>query len=72
MEHLIASIPKNTAEEIDVALTMFRNRQLVDMRVYFTDQRSGKRVPTKKGITFSPKILPPLIEALQRAALNLD
>ena len=72
MEQLVACIPKNGVEDIEVALTMFKNRQLVAVRVYFTDARTGKRVPTKKGITFSPQILTPLIDALQHAALELD
>lgn len=72
MEKHIATIEKNVAEEIRVALTEFKDHQLVDLRVYATNGATGERVPTKKGLTVKPALLAPLIEALQRAALELE
>ena len=65
-------ITKNAAEEIRVALTEFKDHQLVDLRVYATNGATGERVPTKKGLTVKPALLASLIEALQRAALELE
>ncbi len=72
MEKHITSIEKNAAEEIRVALTEFKDHQLVDLRVYATNGASGERVPTRKGLTVKPALLAALISALQQAALELE
>ena len=63
--HPIATITKNSREEIHVALTKFKNHQLVDIRV-FADNGS-EHVATKKGISIAVQRLPELIQALQGA-----
>ena len=71
MKKHITSIEKNAAEEIRVALTEFKDHQLVDLRVYAINGASGERVPTKKGLTVKPALLTPLIEALRTAEAEL-
>ena len=71
MEKHITSIEKNAAEEIRVALTEFKDHQLVDLRVYATNGASGEQVPTKKGLTVKPALLTSLIEALRAAEAEL-
>jgi hypothetical protein len=64
---VVATLPKNSREEVRVSLTSYRGHQLVDVRVYAGDA-DAERVPTPKGLALRPSFLPPLIEAL-RAAL---
>ena len=62
-------IPKNSAEDVRVALTEFNGHDLVDVRI-FTDFRAGAaqvRGPTKNGVSLNVTALPALIEALGRA-----
>ena len=64
--HLIATVPKNSREEVRVALSEFRGAAFVDLRI-FADMGHEDRSPTKKGIAIKPASLPALIEALQAA-----
>src|SRR6266576_1763830 len=59
---------KNMAEEIRVGLSEFNGHDLVNLRVW-ADPRSGgtERIPTKAGIACNVRLLPELIEALQKA-----
>lgn len=64
---VIATLRKNAAEDVRVALTEYRGHPLVDLRIFAEYQSTGEVGPTKKGLTFSPSMLPGLIEALQAA-----
>lgn len=66
---LIATVPKNSREEIRVGLSEFKGQRLVDVRVYAGDAGS-ERTPTKKGIAAKVERLPELIAALQAAAIE--
>ena len=49
----------------------FDDTYYVDVREFY-DAEDGKRLPTKKGITFSPKVLEQVIEGLVQVQNNLD
>ena len=49
-DSLITKMEKNSQEEIRFTLQEYRGTDLIDIRVYF-DPGSGKRKPTKKGIS---------------------
>lgn len=70
MEKLIATIRKNTREEVRVALSEFTkdgNRfDMVSARVYF-DDGAGQSKPGKNGLNVQVKILPELVAALRDA-----
>lgn len=62
----IATIEKNSREEIRVFLDDWRGYDLVSLRVFFR-RKNGEPLPTKKGITFDVKLLPNIIDALDAA-----
>ena len=64
----LATIRKNTAEEIRIELTQFNGHDLLNVRVW-TDPRNGgsERIPTRAGIACRVALLPEIIEALQQA-----
>ena len=65
----IATIEKNTREDVRVGLDVWRGKNLVDVRT-FSDRsgdRVGDRYATKKGVTLRIEKLPSLIAALQQA-----
>ena len=50
MDELIAQFEKNATEVVRVTLAEFHGRQLIDLRVYYTDDK-GEYRPTRKGIS---------------------
>jgi hypothetical protein len=66
----IATIRKNSAEEIRVELGEFNGHDLVNVRVWAEPRNGGaERIPTKAGIACNVRLLPELIEALQQAEM---
>ena len=65
MDKLIATIPKNTTEEIRIGLDKFKGHDLVSLRVWADPYAGDERVATRKGISMNVKLLPDLIAALQ-------
>ena len=63
---LVASVSKNSREEIEVAIDRYRGHEVVDVRAWIAGY-DGKSTPTKKGLTFRAELIPALIAALQAA-----
>ena len=55
MEQII-EIKKNKSNYVQIELREYEGHKYVDVREFY-DAEDGKRLPTKKGITFSPKVL---------------
>ena len=70
MQTTVAEIQKNAVEVVRVSLTEFKGHQLVDLRVYFLDDSDEFR-PSKKGVCLKPDLLGEVIQALERAQLEL-
>ncbi len=70
MDNLIATIPKNARERIEVALSEFTKDgvtfDMVSARVHY-DDGSGQYKPGRNGLNVQVKLLPALIEALRQA-----
>ena len=64
---LIATIEKNSREEVRVSLDQFKGHDLVDIRTFADFDDVGERRATKKGVSLKRERLPDLIEALQQA-----
>ena len=64
----LATIRKNALEEIRVGLSEFNGHDLLNIRIW-TEPRNGgaERIPTKAGICCNVRLLPELIDALQKA-----
>lgn len=64
----IATIPKNSREEVRVSLAEFKGAQFVDLRVFAAfEEKTQARSPTKAGLTVSFANLPAMVRALQAA-----
>lgn len=57
-------VDKQGGESIRIQWCTFKGRTYLDIRTYYTDD-TNEVLPTKKGITLRPDMLPQLIEALQ-------
>ena len=64
--HLIATVPKNSREELRVALSEFKGHPFVDVRV-FADMGHEDRSPTKAGVTIKLGSIRAMINALEAA-----
>ena len=62
---IIAKIRKNALEEIRIGLNEFKNKEIIDLRVWL-ELPSGDFIPTKKGIAFSKECLASLLKGLKR------
>ena len=67
METTIATIRKNTKEEIRISLSEWEGHDLINVRVWMDPYEGGERKPTKKGVACKVTLLPDIIAALQQA-----
>lgn len=63
----VATIHKNSREDLRVSVSSFRGHRFVDVRTY-ADSKGANRVPTPKGIAIRPEAVLQLINALKAAA----
>lgn len=59
----IIEIKKNKTNYVQIELREYEGHPYVDVREFY-DGEDGKRMPTKKGITFNPKLAEQVAEAL--------
>jgi hypothetical protein len=65
MQQVIETIEKNLKEQVRIELTEFKGYDLLAVRVYA--KTDSGFIATKKGITVNVKLLPDLVNALQKA-----
>ena len=66
----IIEIKKNKTNYVQIELREYEGHKYVDVREFY-DAEDGKRLPTKKGITFSPKVLEQVIDGLNMLQNNI-
>src|SRR5580704_16111244 len=66
-DRLIATIKKNSREEIRVTRGDFKGHDIVGLRVWFEDRASGEMRPGKDGLAFRAEFVDEIIEALRAA-----
>jgi len=54
-QKVLASFPRNAEETLQIAVSTFKGRTYVDIRLYYTDA-DGQLKPTKKGVTVTPEL----------------
>jgi hypothetical protein len=63
MDEVIAQFEKNATEVLRISLTEFRGHQLIDARIYYSDDE-GQYRPTKKGVSLAVGLYPELKKAV--------
>ncbi len=61
---VVFEIPKGKHEKIRITKGEFKDKVYLDIRLFFTDLKTGELKPTKKGITIPHAFLPQLTSAL--------
>ena len=67
MSEPIAIIPKNSMDEIRVRWSEYKGHRYLDIRVYTEIEGKADKVPTEKGVTLRPDLIPELMKALESA-----
>jgi len=62
-DRLIATVPKNTRQQIRLRLTTFNGRDLVDVRTYYRD---GEEWLPGKGLAFGRELACQVFDALRQ------
>jgi hypothetical protein len=66
----IIEIKKNKTNYVQIELREYEGHPF-DVREFY-DSEDGKRLPTKKGITFTPKVLDQVIDGLVQLQNNIN
>ena len=66
MDRIVSRFRKNSTEEIQVRITQYKDRQLLDVRVW-AGARGEETVPTKKGVSIPVELLGTFKEAIEVA-----
>lgn len=64
---MLATIPRSTTEQLQVAIKEFKGKSYLDMRIFYTTDEGATWLPTKKGVTCSPDNIGLLKEAVDKA-----
>lgn len=67
---IVGEIDKSINERLRVIVKSYRNRQYVDIRMYWQDEQ-GQWLPSKKGIILNAQILGEVDELLRKASKEL-
>ena len=63
-KQVVFEVPRGKHEKIRITKGDFKDKVYLDIRLFFTDQKTGELKPTKKGITLPLAYLPQLTSAL--------
>ena len=63
-KQVVFEIAKGRDEKIRITKGEYKDKTYLDIRLFFTDRKTGELKPTKKGITIPQAFLPQLTSAL--------
>ena len=63
-KQVVFEIPRGKHERIRISRGEFKDKVYLDIRLFFTDPKTGELKPTKKGITIPQAFLPQLTSVL--------
>lgn len=66
----VATVPKNSREELRVRIAEYRGHTYADVRL-FAGMGGEDRVPTGKGVTIAPERLDDVLDALRGARAEM-
>ncbi len=69
--NLLASIPRSSTEQLQIAINEYKGKKYLDLRIFYTTDDGASWNPTKKGVTVSPDNLELLKETIDQAIAEL-
>lgn len=64
---IIATIPRSSTEQMQIAINEYKGKSYLDMRIFYTTDDGASWLPTKKGVTCSPENIEILKDAIEEA-----
>lgn len=64
---IIATFRKSDSAEIRITKDTYKNRQVIDFRVWFMPAGQTEMVRSQRGVTFDIEKLPEIVEGLKQA-----
>ncbi|MEI7474737.1 MAG: transcriptional coactivator p15/PC4 family protein [bacterium] len=64
---ILATISKGNTEELRVAISEFKGKKYLDLRIFFTTDNGANWSPTKKGVTVAPDSIEVFLNAVEKA-----
>ena len=64
---ILATIARNATEQLQISINSYKEKQYLDLRIYYTTDEGETWLPTKKGVTVSPDNLQTLKDAVEKA-----
>mgnify|MGYP002710983362 CR=1 FL=1 len=68
---ILATIARNATEQLQISINSYKEKQYLDLRIYYTTDEGETWLPTKKGVTVSPDNLQTLKDAVEKAMEEL-
>ena len=68
---ILATIARNATEQLQISINSYKEKQYLDLRIYYTTDEGETWLPTKKGVTVSPDNLQTLKDAVEEAMQEL-
>lgn len=59
-KQVLHEFQRNTNEKVRISMGSYRDKDYVDIRVFYADEATGNFNPTKKGITLAYELMPQL------------
>ena len=67
----LATIDRNATEQLQISIKSFKDKEYLDLRIFYTTDDGASWLPTKKGVTVSPDKLEVLKDAVEEAIKEL-
>lgn len=68
---LLAAIPRSATEQLQIAISSYKGKSYLDLRIFYTTDDGANWLPTKKGVTVAPESLELLKDAIDEAMTEL-
>jgi len=73
MSHrILLDVTKNSRESLRVTISEFKGKEYIHLRHWYEPREGGEKLPGKEGVAFTAEHIPAIVDALQRAAGELE
>ncbi|MCR5260468.1 MAG: transcriptional coactivator p15/PC4 family protein [Candidatus Gastranaerophilales bacterium] len=69
---ILGTIARSATEQLQIAIKSYKGKSYLDLRIFYTTDDGQTWLPTKKGVTVSPKDLTTLKDAVEEAMKELQ
>lgn len=71
-KNILATISRSATEQLQIAVSEYKGKRYLDLRIFYTTDDGANWIPTKKGVTVAPDSLELFKEAIEKAIAELS